>query len=79
MAITACEALKKIREALGSGGVTPEALAREIMEYSPVLPAALPSECFVDLAEIILRNDASAEIRAILDEVNDSLPEIYRK
>lgn len=95
MAITVCEALKKIRLALGGGAVTPEALAQDIYAglalrqnhpggfLSDPAPtwANLPSNykhLLITVCEDVLSNDASAEIRAILDEVNDSLPEIYR-
>ena len=95
MAITVCEALKKIRLALGSGAVTPEALAQDIYAglsmrqnhkagfLSDPEPtwASLPSNykhLLITVCQDLLSNDAGAEISAILDEVNDSLPEIYR-
>lgn len=93
MAITPCEALKKIREALGAQPVTPEALAQWLIElhmkfnpkWTPLRYADAADEKTTDLetwqalAADLLAADAAAEIRAILDAVNESLPEIYRK
>ena len=98
MAITMCEALKKIRLALGVGAVTPEALAAHLYEtirarsdglHCTFLSGMICGYSFAELPEDqrqvmlglaagLLQEDAGAEIRAILDEVNDSLPEIYR-
>lgn len=85
MALQPCEALKKIREALGVGAVTPEALAVRIMRAHEKhvkdgwVTGMPPTPEMITVAAEILKQDAGAEIRAILDEVNDSLPAIYRK
>lgn len=91
MAIQPCEALKKIRDALGQP-MTAEDLASQIYNACekhgmPLLKRAqteyaTPGEfkdALRNVAAEVLTSDAAETIRAILDEVDASLPMQFRK